>query len=330
MEVSMTDADKTAATATKSPQQPDPTLAVQTFGLSRLFGNLVAVDGINLGIKKGELFALLGPNGAGKTTTISMLCCLLKPTGGTASIMGHDITREPYEVKKLIGVSPQETTLSEHLNPLENLELIANLHGIPSAKAKKWSKLMLETMGLEERAKDQVRKFSGGMKRRLSIAMALIHDPQVLVLDEPTLGLDPQARRSVWEYVTRLKGEKTILLTTHYMEEADSLADRIGIIDAGKVVALGSSLDLKTSMLDKHTLVIKGWNITQNAIMNLQRRYSDMKIEGGTIFITDRHLEFSDVVSRLHSEGISLRSAYFKEPTLEDVFIRITGKELRE
>ena len=326
----MTDADKTATIAPESPQQPDPTLAVQTFGLSRIFGNLVAVDSINLGIKKGELFALLGPNGAGKTTTISMLCCLLKPTGGTASVMGHDITREPYEVKKLIGGSPQDSTLSEHLNPLENLELIANLHGVPSAKAKKWSKLMLETMGLEERARDQGRKFSGGMKRRLSIAMALIHDPQVLVLDEPTLGLDPQARRTVWEYVARLKGEKTILLTTHYMEEADSLADRIGIIDGGKVVALGSSLDLKTSGLDKHTMVIKGWNITQNAIMNLQRRYSDIKIEGGTILITDRHLEFSDVVSRLHTEGISLRSVYFKEPTLEDVFIRITGKELRE
>jgi ABC-2 type transport system ATP-binding protein len=185
-------------------------------------------------------------------------------------------------------------------------------------------------MGLEERARDQVRKFSGGMKRRLSIAMALIHDPQVLVLDEPTLGLDPQARRTVWEYISHLKGEKTILLTTHYMEEADSLADRIGIMDGGKVVALGSALDLKTTMLDKHTLVIKGWNVTQNAIMNLQRRYSDIKIEGGTILITDRHLEFSDVVSRLHAEGISLRSAYFKEPTLEDVFIRITGKELRE
>jgi ABC-2 type transport system ATP-binding protein len=295
-----------------------------------MFGNLVAVDGLNLGIKKGELFALLGPNGAGKTTTISMLCCLLKPTGGTASIMGHDITREPYEVKKLIGVAPQETTLSEHLSSLENLELIANLHGIGHTRAKKWSKLMLETMGLEKRAGDQVRKFSGGMKRRLSIAMALIHDPQVLVLDEPTLGLDPQARRAVWEYVARLKGEKTILLTTHYMEEADSLADRIGIIDSGKIVALGSGLDLKTSMLDRHTLVIKGWNITQNAVMNLQRRYSDIKIEGGTILITDRHLDFNDVVNRLCDEGISLRSVYFKEPTLEDVFICLTGKELRE
>jgi ABC-2 type transport system ATP-binding protein len=314
----------------ETPLPPDPSLAIQTFNLNKIFGGLVAVDNLNLGIKKGELFALLGPNGAGKTTTISMLCCLLKPSAGSASVMGHDITREPYEVKKLIGVAPQETTLSVHLTPMENLELIAGLHGLPRAKAKKWSKLMLETMGLEQRAKDQVRKFSGGMKRRLSIAMALIHDPQVLVLDEPTLGLDPQSRRTVWEYIARLKGEKTILLTTHYMEEADSLADRIGIIDAGKIVALGTPLELKTSGLDVRTMVVKGWNISQNAVMNLQRRYADVKVEGGTLLITDTHLEFSDLVARLHSEGISLRSVYFKEPTLEDVFIRLTGKELRE
>ena len=326
----MTESEQAATTPVEMPQKPDPSLAIQTFNLSKIYGSLVAVDGINLGIKKGELFAMLGPNGAGKTTTISMLCCLLKPSSGSASILGHDITREPYEVKKLIGISPQESTISEHLTPLENLELIAGLHGFPASKARKWSRLMLETMGLEDRAKEQVRKFSGGMKRRLSIGMALIHDPQVLVLDEPTLGLDPQSRRTVWEYIARLKGEKTILLTTHYMEEADSLADRIGIIDGGKVVALGSPLDLKTSGLDKHTLVIKGWNITQNAIMNLQHRYSDIKIEGGTIYITDRHLELSDVAGRMRAEGISLRSVYFKEPTLEDVFIRITGKELRE
>ncbi len=309
--------------------EPDPSLAIQTFNLTRLFGSLAAVNAINLGIKKGELFALLGPNGAGKTTTISMLCCLLKPSSGTAMVMGHDIIKESYAIKKLIGVAPQETTLSERLTPLENLELIAALHNLPAAKARKWSRLMLETMGLEERANDQVRKFSGGMKRRLSIAMALIHDPQIVVLDEPTLGLDPQARRAVWEYIMRLKGEKTILLTTHYMEEADSLADRIGIMDGGKVVALGSAIELKTTMLDRHTLIVKAWNITHNAITEMQRRYTEVSTDGGSIYITDRRLELSDVVGRLHELGVSVRGAYFKEPTLEDVFIRLTGKELR-
>ena len=191
-------------------------LAVQTLKLAKHFNDLVAVDGIDLEIKKGELFSLLGPNGAGKTTTINMLCCLLKPTSGTAQVSGYDVVKEPFKVKELIGVSPQETVLSEHLNSRENLSLIGKIHRIESKELKKRSEELLQTMGLIERAKDQVRKFSGGMKRRLSIAMALVHDPEILFLDEPTLGLDPQARRAVWEYIAELKGKKTILRTTHY------------------------------------------------------------------------------------------------------------------
>ena len=308
---------------------PDPSYSIQTFNLTKIFRSLVAVNGISFGIKSGELFALLGPNGAGKTTTINMLCCLLKPSGGTALMMGHDIVREPYQVKRLIGLSPQDTTLSEHLNALENLELIATLQGLPSAKAIKWSKLLLETMGLEDRARDQVHKFSGGMKRRLSIAMALIHDPQILVLDEPTLGLDPQSRRAVWEYINRLKGEKTILLTTHYMEEADSLADRIGIIDDGRIISLGKSSELKTMLVDTHKLIVKGWNLTLNVISAMQRRYSSVSMEGNTLTISDRFIDFHDVVEQLRREGASVRAAYFQEPTLEDVFLKVTGKELR-
>ena len=303
--------------------------AVQTFNLTRTFGKLTAVNGISFGIKKGELFALLGPNGAGKTTTISLLCCLLKPTGGTAQILGHDIAKEPYEVKKLIGVSPQETTLSEHLNPLENLKLIARLHGLPENKAHKWSNLLLEAMGLSEHARKQVHHFSGGMKRRLSIAMSLIHDPQLLVLDEPTLGLDPQARRAVWEYIGRLKGEKTILLTTHYMEEADYLSDRVGIIDHGQIISLGSPAELKTRLLDIHTIIVKGWNLTQNVISSLQQHYSSVQLEGNTLSVSDHHLDFQELMERLGREGASVRAAYFKEPTLEDVFLKITGGELQ-
>lgn len=307
----------------------DDTLAIQTFKLTKKFENLVAVDGIDLDIKKGELFALLGPNGAGKTTTISMLCCLLKATSGTARVMGFDINREPYKVKDIIGVSPQETTLSEHLSSLENLYLIGSLHHIEPKKLKAWSKLMLETMGLADRAKDQVRKFSGGMKRRLNIAMALIHNPQLIFLDEPTLGLDPQARRAVWEYIVRLKGEKTILLTTHYMEEADFLADRIGIIDEGKIVSLGTSIELKTEALGTHTMVIQAWNITQKAIIEIRDKYDEVEVSNGTVSITDKQLNFREIVDQLHASGATIRSAYIKEPTLEDVFLKITGKELR-
>ncbi len=309
---------------------PDDAFAIQTFKLTKTFGSLVAVDGIDLNIRKGELFALLGPNGAGKTTTINMLCCLLKPSGGTAKVMGYDINREPYKIKEVIGVSPQETTLSEHLNPKENLNLIGRIHGANPQKLKTRSELLLETMGLTGRAKDQVRKFSGGMKRRLNIIMALIHNPQILILDEPTLGLDPQARRAVWEYITQFKGKKTILLTTHYMDEADFLADRIGIIDGGKIVALGTSTELKISMLKTHTMVIQAWNLIQKVVTEMRSRYAEVEVSKGTMMITDKRLDFREVVDQLHAAGAVVRSAYIKEPTLEDVFLDITGKELRQ
>ncbi|MBA7640141.1 Linearmycin resistance ATP-binding protein LnrL [subsurface metagenome] len=185
-------------------------------------------------------------------------------------------------------------------------------------------------MGLTERARDQVRKYSGGMKRRLNIIMALIHNPGVVFLDEPTLGLDPQARRAIWEYIVQLKGEKTILLTTHYMDEADFLSDRIGIMNEGKIVALGTSSELKTSMLEKHTMIIYAWNLTQKVINEMQSKYAEVRVSNGTMLITDEQLDFKEVVDRLHSSGATVRSAYIKEPTLDDVFLHVTGKELRE
>ncbi len=308
----------------------DETFAIQTYQLTKIFNGVVAVDGIELNIKKGELFALLGPNGAGKTTTINMLCCLLKPTSGTATVMGYDINHQPFKIKEIIGVSPQETVISERLNSQENLDLIGKIHGISSRELKIRSQQLLQTMGLTSRAKDQVRKFSGGMKRRLNVMMALIHNPEVLFLDEPTLGLDPQARRAIWEYIVRLKGEKTILLTTHYMDEADFLADRIGIMDEGKIVALGTSTELKTNMLEKHTMIIYAWNLTQKVISEMRSRYAEVEVTNGTITVTDKQLDFKEIVDRLHSSGAVVRSAYIKEPTLDDVFLHITGKELRE
>jgi ABC-2 type transport system ATP-binding protein len=308
----------------------DNDFAVQTLKLTRKFGELVAVDGIDLGIKKGELFALLGPNGAGKTTTINMLCCLLKPSGGTARIMGYDVLKQPFRVKDIIGVSPQETVLSEHLNSRENIELIGQIHGMAASELKSKAQEMLVTMGLEARAKDQVRKFSGGMKRRLNIMMALVHNPQVVFLDEPTLGLDPQARRAIWEYISRLKKAKTILLTTHYMDEADFLADRIGIIDEGKIVALGTGHELKNSLLEKQTMVIQAQELTEAVVAKIGAKYAEVEATGDTLQISDRQLSFQAIVDLLHDAGITVRSAYIKEPTLDDVFLQITGKELRE
>jgi ABC-2 type transport system ATP-binding protein len=304
--------------------------AVQTVKLTKEFDSLVAVNGIDLKIDKGELFSLLGPNGAGKTTTLRMLCCLLKPTRGTASILGYDVVRTPFAVKKLIGVSPQDTVLSERLNCWENLALIGKVHGLSSNEVKARSKELLETMGLMGRAKDQVRKFSGGMKRRLSIAMALVSNPQVLFLDEPTLGLDPQARRTIWEYIAGLKGKKTILLTTHYMEEADSLSDRIGIIDEGKVVALGTPQELKTNTFQMRSMVVATGNLTAEVISDLQQRYSRLEMSKGRLKIYHTELNFQEIVDYLHSRGVTVYSAALEQPTMEDVFIQITGKKLRD
>jgi ABC-2 type transport system ATP-binding protein len=304
--------------------------AIQTFKLVKKFDGLVAVNGVDLEIKEGELFSLLGPNGAGKTTTIRMLCCLLKPTSGTASILGYDIAKEPFKVKKLIGVSPQDTVLSERLNCWENLALIGKIHGLSSNEVNRRSKELLETMGLMERSKDQVRKFSGGMKRRLSIAMSLVHDPELLFLDEPTLGLDPQARRTIWEYIAQLKGKKTILLTTHYMEEADSLSDRIGIIDEGRVVALGTPQELKTTTFEMRSMVVTAENIATEVIADLHSKYSRVEEVNGELKISHRDLNFKEIVDYLHSRGVTVYSAVLEQPTLEDVFIQITGKKLRD
>ncbi len=304
--------------------------AVKTSKLVKEFNGLVAVNGIDLEIKKGELFSLLGPNGAGKTTTINMLCCLLKPTSGTASILGHDIIKNPFKVKDLIGVSPQDTILSKHLNCWENLSLMGEIHRLESKELKKKSEELLETMGLTERARDQVSKFSGGMRRRLSIAMALVHDPEVVFLDEPTLGLDPQARRAVWEYIAELKGKKTILLTTHYMEEADCLSDRIGIIDEGKIVALGTSEELKRNHLDSQSLIISAENFGTKVIENLRGKYSVVEKINGGLKISHKDLDFKEVIDYLYSQGVNIYSAASEQPTLENVFIQITGKRLRD
>ncbi|HDM23290.1 MAG: ATP-binding cassette domain-containing protein [Methanomicrobia archaeon] len=295
-------------------------IAIETHGLTKEFNGLIAVDNLNLKIKKGELFSLLGPNGAGKTTTIKMLSCLLNPTHGKIRILEYDAVEQPYEVKKVIGVSPQETVISEFLNSWENLELIGRLHRMDKKTIKERSKELLETLGLMERAKDPVHKLSGGMKRRLSLIMALIHDPAILFLDEPTLGLDPQSRRAIWEYIRKFKGEKTILLTTHYMEEADQLSDRIGIIDEGRIVALDTPERLKERYSKKKVVLVEGENIE-----NVKGKYT---IDNNRLVIEDGDIK--GIVERLSKEGVIIKSIKTEEPTLEEVFIEITGKELRE
>ncbi len=303
--------------------------AIETTGLAKRFGDLVAVDGVDLTIERGELFALLGPNGAGKTTTIKMLCCLLRPTSGRATVMGHDVLTEPLSVKQVVDISPQETAIAEHLNAWENLELMAGLYEVDRTTARQRSGELLEMVGLVERASEKVKKYSGGMKRRLSIAMALISDPEVLILDEPTLGLDAQSRRAIWDHIEDLKGTKTILHTTHYLEEADALADRIAIIDEGKIIASGTPDELKRSISDGHAVFVEASGLNDESIAALGEISTDViRTNGGLEIRGDLHLY--DIVDVLRPRGVVVEAVARKRVTLDDVFVELTGKELRE
>lgn len=219
--------------------------AIKTHALTKRYGNILAVDSLELSIHEGETFALLGVNGAGKTTAIKMLSCLVHPTSGDAEVLGHSILSQPLAVKELINVSPQETAVAPNLSVRENLELICALYGHGKADCKVMAQDSIDKFNLAEVASRRASTLSGGWMRRLSIAMALITEPKILFLDEPTLGLDVLARRELWELIESLKGKMTVILTTHYLEEAEALSDRIGIMVSGKLVALGSSQELK-------------------------------------------------------------------------------------
>lgn len=218
--------------------------AIEAKGLTKRYGKKTAVDNLDLTIGQGELFALLGVNGAGKSTTIKMLSCLLRPTAGDAALLGASICREPQKAKKCLNLSPQETAVAPNLTTRENLELIAGIYGETTQEAKEKAQNMIEALGLEQVEGQRAKTLSGGWQRRLSIAMALISEPEILFLDEPTLGLDVLARRELWAVIEGLRGKVTIVLTTHYMEEAEHLADRIGVMASGRLIAVGTAKEL--------------------------------------------------------------------------------------
>lgn len=238
--------------------------------LGKQYQDVTALDNLSLQVGKGELFGLLGPNGAGKTTTISILCGLLKPSAGQASICGYDVQKDVSKVKEMIGVCIQETAIYPYLTGAENIDLFGNLHTLDKATLKARQSMLLDKMGLTADAKRRAGKYSGGMKRRLSLILALIHDPQVIFLDEPTVAMDPQSRHSVWDFISELKSQnKTIILTTHNMEEAETLCDRVGIIDHGKLIALGTPKELilknDVSNLEEVFIKLTGRNIREEA-----------------------------------------------------------------
>ncbi len=309
--------------------------AVEARSLARKFGDLVAVDGVSFEVEQGEVFGFLGPNGAGKTTTINMLCTLLRPTAGSATVNGYDVVRQPDEVRQSIGLVFQDPSLDDQLTAMENLRFHALLYDVPRDVFRRRALEVLELAGLSDRADSLVRTFSGGMKRRLEIARGLLHHPRVLFLDEPTLGLDPQTRRHIWDYVLALREREgvTIFLTTHYMEEAEH-ADRIAIIDYGKIVALDTPEALK-GLVGGDVIRLRTSN-DDLATRRLQEAFAtEVRRDGDTLVLEVPHGDQAiphviQVLTNGTGPAIEVLSINMRRPTLEDVFIKLTGHAIRE
>ena len=310
-------------------------LAVQTFGITKRFGNFTAVDHLNLKIGH-EVFGLLGPNGAGKTTLQRMLVTVMAPTEGTATVAGADIMHEADKVRERIGVVTQASTLDIELTALQNMNLYGMYYGIPRKERQEKIKELLKVVGLADRAKIRVAGYSGGMKRRLEIVRALVSDPQILFLDEPTTGLDPQARAAVLEYVQRIHEDHgiTLVITTHYLDEAENLCDRLAIVDHGKIVAEGTPTELKRKIsggdiveADFSVLPEKALKALESAeyVLGVKKR------DGGLTILAKNGAEaVPKIVSLIDSNGGKLRTITLRELTLDDVFLEVTGRSLRE
>ena len=310
---------------------------LEVHDLKKKYGELEAVKGISFSIEAGEIFSLLGPNGAGKTTTISMLSTLLEPTGGDAVISGHSICQDPMGVRRIIGVVPQEIALYDTLNGRENLFFWGRMYGMGGAGLEQRVDEVLEQIGLTEKAKARVQTYSGGMKRRLNIGVGLLHRPQIIFMDEPTVGIDPQSRRNILDAVKDLNRQgMTVLYTTHYMEEAQELSNRVGIIDHGLMIALGTQKELTQSIGEHETLRL---HLDEDA--NAQTLAEGLRTVPGAIKVsaTDHEVvmivpeaeeALAPAVTRANELGIKIRSINMEEPNLEAVFLQLTGRALRD
>jgi ABC-2 type transport system ATP-binding protein len=305
------------------------TVAISVNGLKKSFGEIEAVRGVDFEVPGGEVFGFLGPNGAGKTTTINMLCTLARPTAGSATVAGHDIVRERDDVRRNIGLVFQDPTLDGYLTAAQNLRLHAELYGVQPALVEPRMRQVLEMVGLWERRDTPVQTFSGGMRRRLEIARGLMHSPRVLFLDEPTLGLDPQTRSSIWRYIGELRESEriTIFMTTHYMDEAE-MCDRIAIMDRGQIVALDTPAVLKAEVGADRVRIET--DDDEAAIAALADRFD---LEGG---ISEGAVTFhvaagEEFVPRLFADlGVPIRAVSVSRPTLDDVFMSHTGTSIRD
>lgn len=302
--------------------------------LVKSFSDVIAVNGISFVIRKNEVFALLGPNGAGKTTTIHIIATLLKPSSGKVEVAGFDITKKPEEVRKRIGIVFQDPSLDNQLTGYDNMYIHGKLYGLKGTELHEKIMRLLELVDLKEFAYKKVAHYSSGMRRRLEIARSLLHEPELLILDEPTIGLDPQSRTKVWDYVRFLKKEHsmTILMTTHYMDEAEELADKIAIMDKGKILAMGSTDELKSMLGQDVIYVVMGnsqGSVNPCSIFDFARECKEL---GGRIeLIVDSATKSLPLVfSAAELAGLKISEVSYKRPTLNEVFLHLTGRELRD
>ncbi|MDQ2692638.1 MAG: ATP-binding cassette domain-containing protein [Chloroflexota bacterium] len=310
---------------------------LEVHNLVKKYGDFTAVKGISFDIKEGEIFSLLGPNGAGKTTTISMLSTLYTPTSGDATIGGHSIIKNPMAVKEVIGVVPQEIALYEDLTARENLIFWGQMYGLSGKTLNSRVDEVLEQIGLTERARNRVKTYSGGMKRRVNIGVGLLHKPRLLFMDEPTVGIDPQSRRAILDTVKDLNRQgMTVLYTTHYMEEAQELSDRVGIIDHGELIAIGTQKELTQQIGQTETLILHmSDNDDPQALAHSLKDVTDVLEATATdhqVSIITREAEeiLAAVVNKANERGIKIRSIDIREPNLEAVFLHLTGRALRD
>src|SRR3954469_7441378 len=301
---------------------------VEASGLVKTYEEVEAVRGIDLAVRTGELFGFLGPNGAGKSTTIKILCTLLRPTAGSARVAGFDVVRDRTEVRRHIGLVFQETTLDDYLTAEQNLRFHADIYGMPKAQVAPRIAAVLEMVGLTDRRGSTVRTFSGGMKRRLEIARGLLHSPRVLFLDEPTIGLDPESRATLWRYVDQLREaeEITVFLTTHYMDEAER-CDRIAIIDAGRIGALDTPSALKASVGHDRVRLTTTDDESAEALIRERLGVETTREGGALVVLTSDGEEF---VPRLFELGLTVRSVSVARPSLDDVFLAYTGARMAD
>jgi ABC-2 type transport system ATP-binding protein len=316
------------------------TKTVETIDLVKNFNGLTAVDKVSFSVEQGEIFGLLGPNGAGKTTTIKMLITLLKPTSGKAIVAGLDAVSQADEVRKKIGYVPQESALDIRLTASENLELFAHLYDLPKSEIKPRIKEVMELVELYKRKDDLVGHFSGGMKRRLEISRGLLPTPEVLFLDEPTIGLDPQTRRVVWEFIHKLQKEwkLTIVATTHYLEEAEHEMDRVAIIDKGRIMAMGTPDALKGEFGKDLVELTIGGTEAGRSDEQLKMKLSELQL-GTDLTVHDNAVRVAvsngktalpSIMHKIESAGIEVKSISVRSPSLDDVFVKYTGRGIRE